>query len=86
MTIWFGFVALWCLTVIGFTVVALVMALVEGQGIPWRGLLMCVLFIGVGLGMMIFAATLTGPSTSTWKAEVERISTHIRQTLEGRDS
>lgn len=53
MTVWFGFVALSCLTVIGFTVVALVMALVDGQAIPWRGLLMCVLFIGVGFGMMI---------------------------------
>ena len=81
MTIWFGFVALWCLGVIGFGLVALVKPKVRSLACAAhdrRG-------PRIGLVFMAVAAWFIGPRSQTWKAEVERISTHIRQALEGRD-
>jgi hypothetical protein len=82
LTIWFGTLAVWCGGVIGVTFIAVV----RHPESSWRSLLLCAGFLAVGLALMTLVAWLAGPSTSIWKFEVERISTHIRQALEGRDA
>lgn len=82
MTIWFGFFAVFCLGIIGLTLVALVTSPVAA----WRVLLSGAGFLAVGLAFMALAAWWVRSMFRMygWRAEVEQITTHIRQALRKR--